>query len=174
MGTLLPFLMFGILAAAMLSRPLVRWRLIPLPVALVLLGFISSEIWVALGRDTGLRWQLLHDLVFYILLPIIIFDSAININIPTVALNNSSPGSPDVVLVPVETNPMAYHFDTGRDPKGRPYFWSTNKPNPEPSGFETDTQALAQGKITVSTITYDLNSSDAMNVLSEAFDSRAR
>jgi CPA1 family monovalent cation:H+ antiporter len=81
MGTLLPFLMFGILAAAMLSRPLVRWRLVPLPVALVLLGFISSEIWVALGRDTGLRWQLLHDLVFYILLPIIIFDSAININI---------------------------------------------------------------------------------------------
>ncbi len=81
MGTLLPFLMFGILAAAMLSRPLARWRLVPLPVALVLLGFISSEIWVALGRDTGLRWQLLHDLVFYILLPIIIFDSAININI---------------------------------------------------------------------------------------------
>jgi len=81
MGKLLPFLMFGILAAAMLSRPLARWRLVPLPVALVLLGFISSEIWVALGRDTGLRWQLLHDLVFYILLPIIIFESAININI---------------------------------------------------------------------------------------------
>jgi CPA1 family monovalent cation:H+ antiporter len=81
MGMLLPFLMFGILAAAMLSRPLARWRLIPLPVALVLLGFISSEIWVALGRDTGLRWQIMHDLVFYILLPIIIFDSAININI---------------------------------------------------------------------------------------------
>jgi CPA1 family monovalent cation:H+ antiporter len=81
MGTLLPFLMFGILAAAMLSHPLARWRLVPLPVALVLLGFISSEVWVAMGRDTGLRWQLLHDLVFYILLPIIIFDSAININI---------------------------------------------------------------------------------------------
>jgi CPA1 family monovalent cation:H+ antiporter len=81
MGMLLPFLMFGILAAAMLSRPLARWRLVPLPVALVLLGFVSSEIWVALGRDTGLRWQILHDLVFYILLPIIIFESAININI---------------------------------------------------------------------------------------------
>ena len=81
MGMLLPFLMFGILAAAMLSRPLARWHLVPLPLALVLLGFISSEIWVALGRDTGLRWQILHDLVFYILLPIIIFESAININI---------------------------------------------------------------------------------------------
>lgn len=81
MGMLLPFLMFGILAAAMLSRPLARWRLFPLPVALVLFGFVSSEIWVAMGHDTGLRWQLLHDLVFYILLPIIIFDAAINIDI---------------------------------------------------------------------------------------------
>ena len=58
MGMLLPFLMFGILAAAMLSRPLARWRLIPLPVALVLLGFISSEIWVALGRDTACAGKL--------------------------------------------------------------------------------------------------------------------
>lgn len=81
MGELLPFLMFGILAAAMLSRPLERWQLVPLPVVLVLLGFVSSEIWVAMGQDTGLRWQLLHEIVFYILLPVIIFETAININI---------------------------------------------------------------------------------------------
>jgi len=58
-----------------------RWQFIPLPLALVILGFVSSEIWVAMGRDTGLRWQILQDLVFYILLPIIIFESAINIDI---------------------------------------------------------------------------------------------
>ena len=81
MSELLPFLMFGILVAAMLSRPLKRWQFIPLPLALVFLGFVSSEIWVAIGRDTGLRWQILQDLVFYILLPIIIFESAINIDI---------------------------------------------------------------------------------------------
>jgi len=81
MSELLPFLMFGILVAAMLSRPLKRWQFIPLPLALVILGFVSSEIWVAMGRDTGLRWQILQDLVFYILLPIIIFESAINIDI---------------------------------------------------------------------------------------------
>ncbi len=98
--------------------------------------------------------------------------SAININIPTAALYRSQAGPPEVVLVPVETNPMAYHFETGQDPKGRPYFWSTNKPHPEPSSFETDTQALAQGKITVSTITYDLNSSHAMSVLMDNYDSR--
>ncbi|MFC1795480.1 cation:proton antiporter [Pseudomonadota bacterium] len=81
MSELLPFLMFGILVAAMLSRPLKRWQFIPLPLALVILGFVSSEIWVAMGHDTGLRWQILQDLVFYILLPIIIFESAINIDI---------------------------------------------------------------------------------------------
>lgn len=96
--------------------------------------------------------------------------SVININIPTAALNGLQGGSPEVVLVPVETNPMAYQYDSGHDPKGRPYFWSTNKPDPKPSNFETDTQALAQGKITVSTITYDLNSSEAMTVLSESFN----
>lgn len=98
--------------------------------------------------------------------------TVININLPSAALNERPPHdptdlAPDVVLVPVETNPMAYHFDKGNDPKGRPYFWSTNLPNPVPSKFETDTQALAQGKITVSTISYDLNSSQALDMLTQ-------
>ncbi len=79
-GNLLPFLMFGILLAAVLSKPLARLPWISLPVALVLTGFISSEIWVGLGMDTGLRWQILRDLVFYLLLPILVFEAAININ----------------------------------------------------------------------------------------------
>jgi len=79
-GNLLPFLMFGILLAAILSKPLSRLPWISLPVALVLLGFVSSEIWVGLGMDTGLRWQILRDLVFYLLLPILIFEAAINID----------------------------------------------------------------------------------------------
>ena len=79
-GNLLPFLMFGILLAAILSRPLERVRWISLPVALVVLGFIASEIWVGFGMDTGLRWNILRDLVFYLLLPILIFEAAINID----------------------------------------------------------------------------------------------
>ena len=79
-GNLLPFLMFGILLAAILSRPLERVRWISLPVALVVLGFIASEIWVGFGMDTGLRWDILRDLVFYLLLPILIFEAAINID----------------------------------------------------------------------------------------------
>ena len=79
-GNLLPFLMFGILLAAILSKPLMRQRWLSLPVALVVLGFVSSEIWVRLGMDTGLRWEILRDLVFYLLLPILIFEAAINID----------------------------------------------------------------------------------------------
>jgi CPA1 family monovalent cation:H+ antiporter len=79
-GNLLPFLMFGILLAAVLSKPLARLPWISLPVALVLAGFVSSEIWVGFGMDTGLRWQILRDLVFYLLLPILIFEAAINVD----------------------------------------------------------------------------------------------
>jgi len=78
---LLPFLMFGILMAAVLAKPLAKQKLVPVPVALMLLGFVSSEIWVSLGQDTGLRWQILRDLVFYLILPVLIFEASININI---------------------------------------------------------------------------------------------
>ena len=80
LGTLLPFLMFGILLAAVLARPLQKVRWLSLPVVLVVSGFVASEIWVALGMDTGLRWNILRDLVFYLLLPILIFEAAITID----------------------------------------------------------------------------------------------
>jgi len=80
-GNLLPFLMFGILAAAMMAKPLAKQKVVSLPVALILLGFFSSEIWVALGQDTGLRWEILRDLVFYLLLPVLIFEAAVNIDV---------------------------------------------------------------------------------------------
>lgn len=80
-GSLLPFLMFGILAAAVLAKPLSKQKIVPLPVALVILGFVVSEIWVSLGQDTGLRWDILRDLVFYLLLPMLIFEASVNINV---------------------------------------------------------------------------------------------
>jgi 5'-nucleotidase len=90
--------------------------------------------------------------------------SVINLNFPTAALQ----GQADIALVPVETNPMGYHFDQGRDPRGRRYFWATNNPGPEVSDIETDTHALLAGKITVSTISFDLNSEPARTVLKES------
>jgi 5'-nucleotidase len=85
--------------------------------------------------------------------------TVLNVNIPTRALTHDA----DLAIVPVETNPLGYAFDRGVDPKGRHYFWSNNKPDPQPSPFETDVQALSQGKITVSPITFDLNANEAMD-----------
>jgi CPA1 family monovalent cation:H+ antiporter len=74
-------MMLGIFAAAVLAKPIARQKLVVMPVALIVLGFLSSEAWVALGRDTGLRWEILRDLVFYLLLPMLIFEASININV---------------------------------------------------------------------------------------------
>ena len=90
--------------------------------------------------------------------------SVININFPTASLS----GNAETRFVPVETNPMGYDFDKGVDPKGRPYFWATNNPNPEPSTPESDTQALLAGHVTVSAISYDLNQPATLAVLAES------
>ena len=87
--------------------------------------------------------------------------SVININFPTAALS----GNAEVKFVPVETNPMGYHFDKGIDPKGRNYFWATNNPVPMPSSPVTDTQALLAGHVTVSAISYDLNQPTTLAML---------
>ena len=91
----------------------------------------------------------------------------VNINIPTVALS-TDPDKVEVAYVPVETNVMAYHFDQGKDPKGRPYFWSTIRPEPEPSPFKTDAEELKNGKVTVSVLTYDMNSSSGLESLKKS------
>lgn len=113
------------------------------------------------GKASGLAWPLIDRCRQLEMPPHTVF----NINIPLAALD----GKAEVALVPVDTNPMAYHFDQGRDPKGRGYFWSTVKPNPAPSPFETDTQALLAGKITISAITYNPNFDQAMDSLKANF-----
>ncbi len=112
-------------------------------------------------RTTEIVWPLIEDLL-KIDLP---SRTVININIPLAALGDDA----EIAIVPVESNPMAYEFDHGSDPKGRPYFWSTVRPNPVPSNFETDAQALAKGKIAISAITYDLNSPKGLEALQANF-----
>ncbi len=90
--------------------------------------------------------------------------TALNINLPTVSLNANAP----VKIVPVETNPLGYSFEKGIDPKGRHYFWSNNKPDPEPSGFETDCSELKNGCVTVSPITFNVNASNSIGRFKEA------
>lgn len=91
--------------------------------------------------------------------------TAININIPQSALHNNA----EVKVVPVEVNPLGYNYEKGLDPKGRPFYWSNNKPDPEPSQFETDCSELKRGNITISPITFNLNAYDSNGHFKEMF-----
>jgi CPA1 family monovalent cation:H+ antiporter len=103
--------MFGILLAALLARPLMRLRWISLPVALVVAGFVASEAWVAAGLDTGLRWQILSDLVFYLLLPILIFEAAITIDTRWLVRDGVLIGALSVPLLVVAIGVAALSFN---------------------------------------------------------------
>jgi CPA1 family monovalent cation:H+ antiporter len=71
----------ALLLIAVIIEPAVERLRIPFSAVLVLLGFAASEILVFLGGDTGLRWQLFHDLVFYVFLPVLIFEAAFNLDV---------------------------------------------------------------------------------------------
>ena len=91
--------------------------------------------------------------------------SVVNINVPRQV--QSTYVTP--VFVPVQTNPLGYHFQKGLDPKNQNYYWATNAPAPEPSSFLTDTKAASQGSVTVSTIAYDPNHASALDTLANQF-----
>jgi CPA1 family monovalent cation:H+ antiporter len=65
---------------AALCKPIADRLAIPFPALLVILGFLSSEWLVGQGIDTGLRWDSFHDLVFYIFLPILVYNAALRLN----------------------------------------------------------------------------------------------
>lgn len=70
----------ALLAIAVLAERPVERLGVPFPAFLVLVGFAASELFTAFGGDTGLRWQVFHDLVFYVFLPVLIFEAAFNID----------------------------------------------------------------------------------------------
>lgn len=118
----------------------------------------------------NLAWPILKPLMTAELPP----RTVLNLNFPTSALDAGREGtSPQVVTVPVETNPLGYHFQQGLCPKGKPFYWATNEPPPKPSPGLTDTQAVLQGMVSLSAIDYDPNHSSAAKVLDELFASSA-
>jgi CPA1 family monovalent cation:H+ antiporter len=75
------FLLTGLLVLAIVLQPLARRLHTPLTAVLVIAGFIASELMVHFGLDTGVRAGNFHDLVFFVFLPILIFESAYNIDV---------------------------------------------------------------------------------------------
>ncbi len=78
MATLMIF--SAMLLVAMCSEPLARRARIPFTALLVVIGFIGSELIIMMGIDTGLRWQQFNHLILHVFVPILVFESAYNMN----------------------------------------------------------------------------------------------
>ncbi|WP_162846808.1 cation:proton antiporter [Marinicella litoralis] len=74
------FTLIVLILASLLAEPLSRLFRLPFVAFLIVIGFIGSELVVFFGFDTGIRAANFNDLVFYVFLPIIIFESAYRIN----------------------------------------------------------------------------------------------
>jgi len=73
-------LLFSLLLLAIIVQPLARKIHLPFTAILVITGFIASELLVMTGIDTGIRAENFHDLIFFVFLPVLVFEAAYNIN----------------------------------------------------------------------------------------------
>ncbi len=71
-----------LLLLAFIAEPIARWLRLPYSSVLVIVGFVASEVAVFSGIDTGLRADNFHDLIFFVFIPILVFESAYRINKP--------------------------------------------------------------------------------------------
>jgi len=69
-----------ILSLSLLAQPVARLLHLPYASILVLLGFIASELIIYVGIDTGLRADNFHSIIFYIFIPILVFEAAYTID----------------------------------------------------------------------------------------------
>ena len=68
----------AMLLVAMSVEPVARRLHVPFTALLVLVGFAGSELIVAAGGDTGLRWRDFNYLILHVFVPILVFESAFN------------------------------------------------------------------------------------------------
>jgi CPA1 family monovalent cation:H+ antiporter len=80
MENVLLSVMAMLLGALLLQRLAARWRL-PFGALLVVSGFLGSELIVAFGGDTGLRWYHFHGLILNVLVPVLIFEAALRMDV---------------------------------------------------------------------------------------------
>ena len=69
-----------LLLLAFLAEPVSRLVRMPYSSVLVIAGYVTSELAVISGIDTGIRAENFHDLVFYVFIPVLVFESAYKIN----------------------------------------------------------------------------------------------
>lgn len=69
-----------ILLLTFLAEPVSRLVRLPYGSVLVITGFLASELAVLVGMDTGVRAENFHDLILYVFIPLLVFESAYSIN----------------------------------------------------------------------------------------------
>ncbi|WP_078120970.1 cation:proton antiporter [Thiosocius teredinicola] len=70
----------GLLLVALMLRPFAERRNLPFAALLVATGFVGSELLLWFDIDTGVRHQSFHDLIFYVFLPLLVFEAAFKID----------------------------------------------------------------------------------------------
>ncbi|HAT1987743.1 TPA: hypothetical protein I8Z82_001665 [Legionella pneumophila] len=63
---------------ALAIKPMTDKMLLPYPAIMVFLGFISSELLVSLGIDTGIRYDNFNNLISTLFIPTVIFNTALS------------------------------------------------------------------------------------------------
>ncbi len=119
--TFLFFMMLLLLAA--LLEPVTKKTPLPFSIVLVVLGFLGSEITTKLLHiDIGLRWDNFKSIVFNIILPILIFQTAMEINIKALWRNIVPIMILSLPLIVVSTLLIAFLLYVGIDhPSGFPW-----------------------------------------------------
>ncbi len=69
-----------LLLLALIAEPISRLVRLPYSSVLVIVGYVASELAVMSGIDTGIRADNFHDLIFYVFIPVLVFESAYKIN----------------------------------------------------------------------------------------------
>lgn len=69
-----------ILGLSLIAQPLSRFLRLPFASALVILGYLTSELLVYAGIDTGIRSDNFQSLIFYVFIPVLVFESAYNMD----------------------------------------------------------------------------------------------
>ena len=69
-----------LLLLAFIAEPISRLVRLPYSSVLVIAGYVTSELAVISGIDTGIRAENFHDLIFYVFIPVLVFESAYKIN----------------------------------------------------------------------------------------------
>ena len=85
-----------------------------------------------------------------------------NLNIPTAAIR----GKAEVCVVPMNITRYGDRFEKRIDPWGREYYWLTGGPAPL-AGHQTDLSALAQGKVSLTPLDYNLTRQAALKQMKQ-------